>query len=90
MTRTEAEQLLQALVENLAAIEHERWSHWQRYMHSKGTKQADGSMVIPKEFVERWQRQFSTSYAELGEDEKKSDREQVQKYLPVIAQALTS
>ena len=76
-------------MEKLAAIEHERWSHWQRYMHSKGLKQADGSMILPADQVARWERQFGTGYAELSDAEKASDRDQVKKYLPVIAEALT-
>ena len=89
MKHEEAKALLETLIERLAAIEHERWSHWQRYMHSKGVKQSDGSMILPKDLVERWERQLSTSYADREEAEKESDREQVQKYLPVIADALT-
>jgi hypothetical protein len=76
------------LLETLAAIEHERWSHWQRYVHSKCTRAADGSLTIPAELVERWATQMRTPYPELSDKEKESDREQVRRYLPVIGGAL--
>ena len=88
MKQEQVDRILNGLVEELAAIEHERWSHWQRYMHGKGKRQADGSLVLPPELVERWERLSSRSYAELGDAEKESDREQVRRYLPVIASAL--
>ena len=40
------------------------------------------------EQVTRWQKQIDTKYNELGEQEKESDREQVRKYVSVIASAL--
>lgn len=76
-------------MERLAAVEHERWAHWQRYMHGKAVKQADGSLLIPAELVQQWERQITTPYRKLFEKEKESDREQVRKYLPVIADALS-
>lgn len=79
---------LQHLVEPLAEVEHERWSHWQRYLHSKCDRSADGSLTIPAELVHRWEAQMSTPYSELSEQEKESDREQVRRYLPIIAEAL--
>lgn len=72
------------LVERLASIEHERWSHWQSYLHGKGQRQPDGSLVLPSELVERWERQIQTPYERLTDAEKASDREQVQKYFPVV------
>jgi hypothetical protein len=72
----------------VAAIEHERWSHWQRYVHSKAERQPDGSLRIPPDLVARWQRQIDTPFAALNEDEKQSDRDQVKKYLPLIIAAL--
>lgn len=74
----------------MAAVEHERWSHWQRYVHSKGVRQPDGSLLLPADLVSRWERQLNTKYAELDEQEKASDREQVEEYLPIIASALSS
>lgn len=89
MTTEEAAKLLNELLERLAEVEHERWSHWQRYMHSKAIRQPDGALLIPTEFVQQWERQLATPYSELSDKEKESDREQVRKYLPVIADALT-
>jgi hypothetical protein len=80
--------ILDGLIEKLAAIEHERWSHWQRYMHSKALRQPDGSLILPAELVARWEAQIAKKYAELDDKEKESDREQVRKYLPTIAAAL--
>jgi hypothetical protein len=78
----------EAVMETLAALEHERWSHWQRYLHSQCESRDDGSLMIPAELVSRWSEQMSKPYAELSEDEKESDREQVRRYLPAIAAAL--
>lgn len=76
---------LDELLEALASIEHDRWSHWQRYVHSKCIPQGDGGdLLIPGDLVRRWEKQIATSYSELTEEEKESDREQVRKYLPLI------
>ena len=80
--------LLGGLIEQLAAVEHERWSHWQRYVHSKCIRQPDGSLLLPANLVARWEKQIDTKYAELDDQERESDREQVRKYLPLIASAL--
>lgn len=77
------------VVERLAAIEHERWAHWQRYMHDQCERQEDGSLVIDAELVARWEVQITTPYADLSDQEKDSDREQVQRYMPTIIEALT-
>lgn len=86
--RMNTDAIIEGLTEQLAHIEHERWSKWQRYMHSKAVKQADGSLLIPAELVDRWERQMTTPYDRLSEKEKESDREQVREYLPVIKRAL--
>lgn len=77
-----------ALLEELSAIEHSRWAHWQQYMHSQCEQRSDGALLIPPDLAARWDSQIRTSYAELSESEKESDREQVRRYLPVIAAAL--
>lgn len=76
------------LVEELASIEHERWAHWQLYLHEQCEVLPDGSLRIPAELVDRWTRQARTDYAELADEEKDSDREQVLRYLPTLATAL--
>jgi hypothetical protein len=76
------------LIEKLAAVEHERWSHWQRHLHEQCTPGADGSLTIPPHLVRQWTAQMNASYTQLTEQEKQSDREQVDRYLPVIVAAL--
>lgn len=76
------------LLDELAAVEHERWSHWQRYLHSKCVPADDGSLTIPAELVARWTAQMRMPFAELSEAEKESDREQVRTTIEVIRAAL--
>lgn len=73
-----------SLMESLAAIEHERWSHWQKYLHEQCKRNEDGSLTIPADLVSRWTIQANTDYSELSEKEKNSDREQVLLYMPVL------
>jgi hypothetical protein len=72
------------LIEELASLEHQRWAHWQRFVHDQGKRQPDGSLVLPANLVERWERQINTSYDDLTDEEKESDREQVRKYFPLL------
>lgn len=88
MEKRDTADVLDGLLERLAAVEHQRWAHWQEYMHSKGARQADGTLVLPADLVERWDEQIATPYAELSDDEKESDREQVRAYLDIIKQGL--
>jgi hypothetical protein len=83
-----SQDVLDRLMEMLAGVEHERWSHWQRYMHSKCERRPDGSLTIPPELVDQWERQLATSYADLSEAEKESDRDQVRRYFPLILTTL--
>lgn len=72
------------LFEKLAALEHERWAKWQRYLHSKCVKNEDGSLTIPKSLVNHWTREIDTPYSHLSEIEKEMDRKEVKKYLRLL------
>ncbi len=74
------------LKEKLAAIEHERWADWQKYLHSRGIedKSGEGYLCIPMGLVKHWERQIATKYEDLTEEEKDSDREQVDRYWDLI------
>jgi len=88
-TYQQIEEKLNRIIDELARIEHERWAHWQKYMHSKAESRPDGSLLIPADLVAQWERQISTPYRDLTESEKESDREQVRKYLPTISETLS-
>lgn len=72
------------LVERLAAIEHEQWSGWMRYMFNKCEFVAVGALLIPSWAVNRWTRQMETPYADLPESEKESDRVEAQRVLAAL------
>ncbi len=76
------------ILETIAAVEHERWSHWQKYLHAQCTPNPDGSLTIPAAEVQRWSLQMETAYADLTEAEKDSDREQAREYLAALRDAL--
>lgn len=88
MDKPSIDRLIGSITDELAAAEHERWAHWQRFVHDQASRQPDGSLRLPAELVERWERQIETPFADLTEKEKESDREQVRRYLPIIERAL--
>jgi len=73
--------------EAVADIQHAIWAHWMRYQFSVCQQNDDGSLTIPAEKVERWQRQVDTDYAGLSEREKDSDRDQADKVLSALGNA---
>lgn len=66
--------------EQFANVVHEIWANWIGYCHSICTPQDNGSLVIPADKVERWNRQAATPFSELSEKEKQSDRELVLRF----------
>ena len=69
------------VIEKLADLAHEQWSGWMQYFFTKCAVQPDGCVVIPPDLVKRWSRQMTTTYAELPESEKQSDRVEAGKML---------
>ena len=79
----------EVMIEAIAAVQHEIWSHWMRYLFSQcpelgETVSAPGTRFIPADKVERWMRQMETPYAELSEKEKESDRDQARKVMEAL------
>src|SRR5258708_4512087 len=83
----------QELIEQLADKEHASWARWMRYLfnvcEAYSIVDPDGftrykGVLIPAELVERWEQQIDTPYAELSEQEKQSDRNEVAHILPII------
>jgi hypothetical protein len=70
--------------EELAAYAHEAWAGWMRYMFRFCTDNADGTVTMDAEKVARWKRQMETDYADLPEDEKRSDRAEADQILAII------
>jgi len=68
------------LHEQLAAIQHDIWSHWQKYFHSK----LERGCYLDPNYKYNLEKQIRTPYTELSEREKASDREQVDKFWPLI------
>jgi len=66
------------LLEKLAALEHQQWAHWTKYMLENSTP----------ENIERWQKQIETPYEKLHNHEKVSDREWALKALEIFKEEL--
>lgn len=82
------------LREKLAAIEHERWSDWQKYVHSKLTEDvrfengqyfSTGNRIMNVKDFAHWESQIARPYEKLTDAEKASDMAQVDRYWPLIA-----
>ena len=74
------------LREKLSELSHEQWSGWMEYIFSKTVNpiEPDGSVIIPKWAVDRWKRQIATSYLDLADEEKESDRSEADRVIKII------
>ena len=71
--------------ESIARVQHDGiWCSWMRYLFTQGVKNPDGSFTIPKDKVDRWTRQVNTSYDDLPDHERESDRDQADKVLDAV------
>jgi hypothetical protein len=73
-----------SLKEKLADYAHVTWSGWMKYLFDRSVECDDGTVVIPKELVDRWKRQLNTDYQDLPEEEKESDRNEAKKIISIM------
>ncbi len=73
------------LHEKLAALAHEQWSGWMRYLFEQCEETVEGDGIhMPRACVERWARQVNTPYTDLSEEEKESDRKEADRVLEIL------
>ena len=77
----------QELREALAALCHEQWSGWMKYLFSKCVERDRDSggkcLVIPEWAAVRWGEQANTPYRNLSNAEQDSDRKEADRFLAV-------
>ena len=78
------------LREKLAQYAHEAWSGWMDYLFTKGTFNDDGTFTINDISVSRWRRQAATLYSNLPENEKESDRDEADKIMWLLGEAVAA
>jgi len=78
-----------ALRELFANQAHASWAGWVNYLFSISTTTPDGVVVIPKKTAMRWRRQMQTHYIDLPEEEKESDRKEVDEYLALLPKTVS-
>ena len=71
------------LREKIAAIQHDIWAHWVKYLFQVTSRQG-GEHIIDYNTARQWDRQILTPYDRLSEREKESDRDQADKVLNVL------
>ena len=76
--------------EKLAEYAHIAWSGWMKYLFSKCEYDNRRQLVIPDWAIDRWKRQAATSYSDMPENEKESDREEADKTLEIIQPLVTA
>jgi hypothetical protein len=68
------------LLEHLAEYAHKSWSGWTKYMFDMWDRRHQSGEL----FLNRWRRQINTKYADLSEEEKKSDRTEATEILAIL------
>ena len=75
--------------EKLAELVHSQWAGWMRYLFKNAGVNTNGEVVIPVWAVDRWKRQTESSYFDLPEKEKDSDREEADKVIAILEPGLS-
>jgi len=73
--------------EDIADLAHRVWSEWWIYHRSRChvvPVEGEDVLIIPAEYVARWDRQADTSYPDLSDAEKKSGRAIAKRYLKLM------
>lgn len=78
---------LDDVIQVLAAVQHEIWSHWMRYMFTCGETDVEtGVWTMPAVKVERWKHQMETPYSDLSYNERMSDIDQAMKTVNALSE----
>lgn len=88
MNEEKREEILLEIRIALADYAHGAWSRWMKYIWDNSRQNKSGSVTIPKPLAERWERQMTTEFASLPEDEQESDYAEADRIMNIIKKAL--
>ena len=77
------------LKEDIASLVHDVWAEWWKYQKTQSIslyyneRDPEGLRIDPYK-VTRWNRQATTPYEELSQEERKSDLEIAERYLEIF------
>jgi len=82
------------LLEKLAALEHEQWSHWMNYMFGERAQKVEivgederlFAFYFTEDDILKWSILSDRKYEELHEREKASDRRWALKVLKIVGE----
>ena len=66
--------------EEIAAHCHEQWVGWMGRIFGYSGIDRQGNCVVPRELYKRWRSLMKTSYDDLSEEEKDSDRKEADEF----------
>lgn len=72
------------LLEAMAAVEHERWSGWEKYRETRLAEGRTCDYEGLEDPEQRWRRLRETPYDSMTDREKESDRFEARKTLAVM------
>jgi hypothetical protein len=67
-------------IEKLASAEHDRWAHWQKYLHAR---LGENREISEGDFA-KWELEIATKYEDLPDEIRESDRREVYKFLKIL------
>lgn len=84
MNKNEVDKAENDIVELLADLAHRQWSEWMNYLFDISDCNDNGTVTIPKKYVDRWTKQILTNYKNLSQEEKESDRIEARKVIATL------
>ena len=64
------------------------WADWNSYMFRRGKVNSNGTMTMPKKFVDRWKKELNLTYETLNRMQRDAINREAELYLKIMKRTL--